>query len=143
MEITSVIHLAGTVIGIICALTSAFLMLNQKTDEQKLRRGHLARRIAPFTWFAFIILIISGIVLSINQPVNNVYILGVKHLLVIILLVDASFIHFRFFPRYFKQIGTPEFSKTYMTMRRVGTLSVFCWVIILVLSILIPHLPAS
>jgi uncharacterized membrane protein len=66
--------------------------------------------------------------------------LGAKHLLVVILLVDALFIHFRYFPRLFKQIGTPEFGKTYTTMRRIGTLSVSCWIIILVLSVLLDHL---
>jgi hypothetical protein len=51
-----------------------------------------------------------------------------------VLLVDALFIHVRYFPRYFRQIGTNEFGKTYATLRNVGTLSVTCWIIILVIS---------
>jgi uncharacterized membrane protein len=140
MEIASHIHIIGTVVGVICAMVSAALMLNLKTDEQMLKRSRIARRIAPVTWFAFIILIISGVVLTLHKNDINVFMLGAKHLLVAILLVDALFIHFRYFPRLFKQIGTPEFGKTYTTMRRIGTLSVSCWIIILVLSVLLDHL---
>jgi uncharacterized membrane protein len=136
MEIASIIHRLGTVLGIICALVAALLMLGLKSDEQRLRRGRIARRIAPVTWFAFILLIISGVILSLDNSIDNVIMLRVKHLLVLVLLVDALFIHFRYFPRYFRQVGTAEFNKTYVIMRRIGTLSVSCWIIILVLSIL-------
>ncbi|MBN1690210.1 MAG: hypothetical protein JW901_04235 [Dehalococcoidia bacterium] len=139
MEIASYTHAIATVLGIICAMVSAALMLNLKTDEQRLKRARIARRIAPFTWIVFITLIISGIFLTLYRDGLNVYILGAKHLLVIVLLVDALLIHFRYFPRFFKQIGSPEFNKTYGTMRRIGALSVSCWVIILVLSVLLPH----
>jgi len=137
MEIASRIHSIGTVLGVICAMASAFLMLNLKTDEQMRRRARMARRIAPVTWLAFIALIISGVVLTLNKADINISVLVVKHLLVTILLIDALFIHFRYFPRFFKQIGSPEFGKTYTTMRRIGALSVSCWVIILVLSFLL------
>jgi uncharacterized membrane protein len=136
MEIASILHRLGTVLGIICALVAAVLMLGLKSDEQRLRRGRIARRIAPVTWFAFILLIISGVILSLDHSTGNVIMLRVKHLLVLVLLVDALFIHFRYFPRYFRQLGTAEFNRTYTTMRRIGTLSVSCWIIILVLSIL-------
>jgi uncharacterized membrane protein len=137
MEIASYIHVIGTVLGFVCAIVSAALMLNFKTDEQTRKRGRIARRIAPVTWFAFIILIISGIILTAHSEDINIFMLGAKHLLVTILLVDALLIHFRYFPRFFKQIGTPDFSRTYTTMRRIGTLSVSCWIIILVLSALL------
>lgn len=140
MEIASHIHVIAAVLGVICAIVSAILMLNLKTDEQIRKRARIARRIAPITWFAFIALIISGIVLTLHGEDINIFILGVKHLLVIILLVDALFIHFRYFPRFFKQIGSPDFGKTYAMMRRIGTLSVSCWIIILVLSFLHDHL---
>ncbi|MBN1375024.1 MAG: hypothetical protein JXA01_02590 [Dehalococcoidia bacterium] len=139
MEIASHIHAAGTVIGFVCAMICAFLMLNLKTDEQKRKRARIARSIAPVTWIAFIILIVSGVVLTLNQYDINVFILGAKHLLVTVLLFDALFIHFRYFPRFFRQIGTPEFGKTYTAMRRIGALSVSCWIIILVLSVLLDH----
>ena len=137
MEIASHIHAIGTVLGFACAMVSACLMLNLKTDEQIRKRARVARRIAPVTWLAFIVLIISGVVLTLNKNDINVFMLVAKHLLVTVLLIDALFIHFRYFPRFFKQIGTPEFSKTYNTMRRIGTLSVSCWIIILVLSVLL------
>jgi len=140
MEITSHIHIIGTVIGFLCAMFCAAIMLNLKTEEQLRKRARIARRIAPVTWFAFILLIISGVVITLHQDNTNVFILSIKHLLVVILLIDALFIHFRYFPRFFRQIGTPEFSKTYTTMRRIGTLSVSCWIIILVLSVLLDHL---
>lgn len=143
MEIASHIHTIGTILGFVCAMVSCALMLNLKTDEQIRKRARIARRIAPVTWFAFIILIISGVVLTLDQNDINAYVLGAKHLLVAILLIDALFIHFRYFPRFFKQIGTPEFSKTYTTMRRIGTLSVSCWIIILVLSVLLDHVSKS
>jgi uncharacterized membrane protein len=137
MEIASHIHVIGTVLGFVCAMVSCALMLNLKTEEQIRKRARIARRIAPVTWCAFVILIISGVVLTLHENDINFFMLGVKHLLVAILLVDALFIHFRYFPRFFKQIGTPEFGKTYTTMRRIGTLSVSCWIIILVLSVLL------
>ena len=140
MEIASHIHVIGTALGLVCAMASAAAMVNLKTDDQMRKRARIARRIAPITWFAFVILIISGVVLTLHTNGINVFMLGVKHLLVMILLIDAIFIHFRYFPRFFKHIGTPEFGKTYTTMRRIGMLSVSCWIIILVLSILLDHL---
>ncbi|RPJ63456.1 MAG: hypothetical protein EHM12_02250 [Dehalococcoidia bacterium] len=140
MEITSHIHAFGSVLGFVCAMVSCTLMLRLKTDDQIRKRARTARRIAPVTWCAFIILIISGIMLSLDLGGINIYVLIAKHVLVAILLVDALFIHFRYFPRFFKQIGTPDFKKTYTTMRRIGTLSVSCWFIILVLSVLLDRI---
>jgi uncharacterized membrane protein len=127
-------HIIGTLLGFICAMVSAALMLRLKTDEQRLKRARIARRIAPITWLAFIVLIVSGVFLTLQGKDLNVFVLVVKHVLVTILLIDALFIHFRYFPRYFKQIGTPEFNKTYTVMRGIGMLSVSCWIVILVLS---------
>lgn len=134
MEIASHIHDIGAVLGFVCAMVSCALMLKLKTDEQIRKRARMARRIAPVTWFAFIVLIISGVFLTLQQDGINIFMLIAKHVLVAVLLVDALFIHFRYFPRFFKQIGTPGFSQTYTTMRRIGTLSVCCWIIIMVLS---------
>ena len=133
----SAIHIIGTLPGFICAMVSAALMLRLKTDEQRLKRARIARSIAPVTWLAFIVLIISGVFLTLQGKDINVFALAAKHVLVAILLVDALFIHFRYFPRYFKQIGTPEFPKTYTVMRRIGILSCSCWIIILALSALL------
>ncbi len=102
VEIASHIHVIATVVGVICAIVSAALMLNVKSDDQIRKRARIARRIAPFTWLAFIALIISGVILTLNKDDTTVSIMIVKHLLVIILLVDALFIHFRYFPRLFK-----------------------------------------
>jgi len=140
MDIASYTHVIATVLGFICAMVCAALMLNLKTDEQRLKRARIARRIAPVTWIAFIALIVSGIFLALDNRDLNIYILGAKHLLVLILLVDALLIHFRYFPRFFKQIGSPEFAKTYTVMRRIGALSVSCWIVILVLSVLLDRL---
>ena len=136
MEIASLLHNIGTIIGFSGATVSAVLMLRLRTDEQRLHRGRIARRIAPITWCGFILLILSGVKLTLDYPSNYILILGVKHLFAAILLVDALFIHLRFFPRYFQQVGTAEFDKTYAAMRRIGTLSVTCWAIVLALSIL-------
>lgn len=140
MEIASYSHAVATVLGFVCAMVCAALMLSLKTDEQRLKRARIARRIAPVTWIAFIALIVSGIFLALDNRDLNIYILGAKHLLVLILLVDALLIHFRYFPRFFKQMGSPEFAKTYGMMRRIGALSVSCWIVILVLSVLLDRL---
>jgi len=140
MQIASYTHTIATVLGFVCAMVCAALMLNLKTDEQRLKRARIARRIAPVTWIAFIALIISGIFLTLDKDNLNAYVLGAKHLLVVVLLVDALLIHFRYFPRFFKQIGSPEFAKTYAVMRRIGALSVSSWFIILVLSVLLDRL---
>ena len=139
MEIASHIHTIATVAGFACAMFCAAIMLGLKTDEQYRKRGRIARMVSPVTWLAFIALIISGIVLTVNKPDLNIFILAAKHLLVAILLVDALLIHFRYFPRFFRQIGTPGFAGTYTVMRRIGTLSVSCWIIILALSLLLGH----
>ncbi len=135
MEIASLVHHIGTILGFGGAIVSAVLMLRLRTDQQRLHRGRIARRIAPITWCGLILLILSGVWLTLDYPPSYTLILGVKHLFVAILLVDAIFIHFRFFPRYFQQVGTAEFDKTYAAMRRIGTLSMTCWVIVLALSI--------
>ena len=136
MEIASIVHNAGTVLGFGGAVVSAVLMLRIRTDEQRLKRGRFARRIAPITWCGFILLVFSGVKLTLDYPSGYSLIFGAKHLCVAILLMDAIFIHFRFFPRYFKQVGTNEFGRTYAAMRRIGALSMTCWVIVLVLSAL-------
>lgn len=137
MNIATYVHIIGTVLGFVCAMVSALLMLNLKTDEQRLKRGRIARQIAPFTWLAFIALIISGIILTANKGDINIFLLITKHVLVVILLIDALLIHLRYFPRFFRQLGTPGFRQTYTRMRNIGILSVSCWVIILVLSALL------
>ena len=135
---TAAIHGIATLIGFICAMVCAALMLKLKTDEQALKRGRIARRIAPVTWLAFIALMVTGIILTISaDKPYNMYLLVAKHVLVLVLLVDALLIHFRYFPRFFKQIGTPGFKQNYTVMQRIGALSVSCWVIILVLSVLL------
>jgi hypothetical protein len=110
-------------------------MLRLRTDEQRLHRGRIARRISPVTWLGYGFLVVSGIVLTLNFEFQYTILFGVKHLLTAVLLVDALFIHFRYFPRYFRQIGTPEFGKTYATMRNIGALSVTCWIVILIISL--------
>ena len=135
LHIANILHIVGTVLGFGGAIAAAIIMLRLKTNEQRLRRGRIARRISPVTWCGYILLVISGIILTLNFEFWYTWLFGVKHLLTAVLLVDALFIHFRYFPRYFKQIGTPEFGKTYATMRNIGTLSVTCWVIILVISL--------
>ena len=135
LPIADILHIVGTVLGFGGALAAAIIILRLKTDEQRLRRGRIASQISPVTWCGYILLIVSGIILTLNFEFWYTWLFGVKHLLTAVLLVDALFIHFRYFPRYFRQIGTPEFGKTYTTMRNIGTLSVTCWLIILVISL--------
>lgn len=135
LPIANILHIVGTVLGFGGAIAAAITMLRFRTDEQRLHRGRIARRISLVTWCGFILLIITGIILSLNFEFWYTWLFGVKHLLTAVLLTDALLIHFRYFPRYFRQIGTPEFGKTYATMRNIGTLSVTCWVTILVISL--------
>jgi len=131
----NILHIIGTFLGFGGAIASAIIMLRLKTDEQRLRRGRIARRISPVTWCGYGLLVVSGVVLTLNFEFWYTWLFGVKHALTAVLLVDALFIHFRYFPRYFKQIGTPEFGKTYATLRNIGTLSVTCWIIVLIISL--------
>jgi uncharacterized membrane protein len=135
LHIANILHIVGTVLGFGGAIASAIIMLRLRTDEQRLRRGRIARRISPVTWCGYILLVLSGIILTLNFEFRYTILFGVKHILTVVLLVDALFIHFRYFPRYFRQIGTTEFSKTYAIMRNIGALSVACWLIILVISV--------
>ncbi|MFC1893097.1 hypothetical protein ACFLYR_03555 [Chloroflexota bacterium] len=132
----SVVHNIGTILGFGGAVVSALLMLRLRTDEQRLRRGRIVRRIALITWCGFILLLLSGVKLTLDYPSGYTLIFGVKHLCVAILLVDALFIHFKLFPSYFRRIGISEFDKTYSMMRRICILSITCWIIVLAPSIL-------
>ena len=134
LHIANILHIVGTFLGFGGAIAAAIIMLRLRTDEQRLRRGQIARRISYVTWCGYILLVVSGIILTLNFEFWYTWLFGVKHFLTAVLLVDALFIHFRYFPRYFRQIGTPEFNKTYATMRRIGILSVSCWLIILIIS---------
>jgi uncharacterized membrane protein len=135
LPIANILHIVGTVLGLGGAIAAAIIMLRLKTDEQRLHRGRIAHRISWVTWAGYILLVVSGIILTLNFEFWYTVLFGVKHFLTAVLLVDALFIHFRYFPRYFRQLGTPEFGKTYTTMRRIGILSVSCWLIILVISL--------
>jgi uncharacterized membrane protein len=134
LHIANILHVVGTILGFGGAIAAAIIMLRLKTDEQRLRRGLIAKRISYVTWCGFILLIITGIILSLNFEFWYTWLFGLKHFLTAVLLTDASFIHFRYFPRYLRQVGTPEWGKTYATMRNIGTLSVTCWVVILIIS---------
>jgi uncharacterized membrane protein len=134
LPIANVLHIIGTVLGFGGAIAAAIVMLRLRTDKQRLHRGRIARRISPVTWAGYGLLVTSGVILTLNFEFWYTWLFGVKHLLTAVLLVDALFIHVRYFPRYFRQIGTNEFGKTYATLRNVGTLSVTCWIIILVIS---------
>jgi uncharacterized membrane protein len=135
LPIANILHIVGTVLGFGGAIAAAIIMFRLKTDEQRLHRGRIARRISPITWCGYILLVVSGIILTLNFEFWYTALFGVKHVLTAVLLVDALFIHFRYFPRYFRQLGTTEFGKTYATMRNIGTLSVSCWIIILIISL--------
>ena len=135
LHIANILHVLGTVLGFGGAIAAAMIMLRLKTDKQRLHRGRVARRISWVTWTGYGLLVISGIILTFNFEFWYTWLFGVKHFLTAILLVDALFIHFRYFPRYFRQIGAPEWRQTYATMRNIGTLSVTCWVIILIISL--------
>ena len=135
LHIANILHIIGTILGFGGAMAAAIIMLRLKTDEQRLHRGRIAKRISWVTWIGYGLLVVSGIILTLNFEFWYTWLFGVKHFLTAVLLVDALFIHFRYFPRYFRQIGTPEFNKTYTTMRNIGTLSVTCWVIILIISL--------
>jgi uncharacterized membrane protein len=134
-HVANILHVLGTVLGFGGAIAAAIIMLRLNTDEQRLHRGRIARRISPVTWVGYGLLVLSGVVLTLNFEFQYSWLFGLKHLLTAVLLVDALFIHFRYFPRYFRKLGTPEFSKAYSTMRNIGTLSVTCWVVILIISI--------
>jgi putative copper export protein len=132
-----ILHRIGIVLGFGGALLSCAFMLRIKTDEMKLRSGRIARRVSISTWTGLAFLIISGIPLTIDFESGYNILFLIKHLCVIIIITDALIIHFRLFPRYFRQIGTSGFNKTYNLMRRIGTLSVTCWITTIVLSIFI------
>ncbi len=133
--IANILHIVGTVLGFGGAIAAVIIMLRLKTDEQHLHRGSIARRISWVTWCGYALLVVSGIILTLNFEFWYTWLFGVKHALTAVLLIDALFIHFRYFPRYFRQIGTAEFGMTYATMRNIGTVSVTCWIVILVISL--------
>jgi len=135
LQIANILHVLGTILGFGGAIAAAIIMLRVKTDEQRLRRGLIAKRISYVTWVGYGILVVSGIVLTFDFEFWYTWLFGLKHLLTAVLLVDALFIHFRYFPRYFRQLGTPQWGKTYATMRNIGTLSVTCWVVVLIISL--------
>jgi uncharacterized membrane protein len=66
LPIANILHIVGTVLGFGGAIAAAIIMLRLRTDEQRLHRGQIARRISPVTWCGYILLVISGIVLTLN-----------------------------------------------------------------------------
>jgi hypothetical protein len=135
MLIFEILHVIGVVLGFGGAAVSCAIMLYVRTDEKRLHRGRIARRICIATWTGLVLLIISGIALTVGY--NNGYniVLAVKHLFVAIIVVDAFIIHFLLFPHYFRQIGTPDFDMTYSTMKWIGMLSMSCWIFTFILSV--------
>jgi hypothetical protein len=134
MFIFNILHVIGVAFGFVGALFSSAIMLHVKTDKVRLSRGRIVRRISILTWAGLLFLIISGIPLTVDYLDGYNIILFIKHLCVTIIVVDALIIHFRLFPRYFRQIGTPLFDRTYNMMKRVGMLSMACWLSTIVLS---------
>ncbi len=130
----NLLHEIGVFLGFGGAAISCALMMFVKTNEKRFRRGKIARRICVVTWTGLLLIIYSGIALTLGKNINYNTIFAFKHLCVIIITVDASIIHFWLFPRYFHQIGTPDWDKTYMIMRRIGALSMTCWIITIILS---------
>jgi len=134
MTVYEILHAVGMILGLGGAAVSCGVMLNLSTDEMRLKRGRIARKICLLTWAGLILLIISGIALTVNFGNGYNAVFALKHLFVAIITVDAFIIHFRLFPRYFRQIGTPEFQSTYNTMKRIGMLSMSSWILTLILS---------
>ncbi len=134
MTVYEILHAAGMILGLGGAAVSCGVMLNLTTDEMRLKRGRIARKICLLTWAGLILLIISGIALTVNFENGYNAVFALKHLFVAIITVDAFIIHFRLFPRYFRRIGTPEFQSTYNTMKRIGILSMSSWILTLILS---------
>lgn len=132
-----ILHIIGVVLGFGGALVSCIIMLYIRTDDDRLNHGRIARRICIVTWIGLAVLSISGILLTYDYHNGYSILLAAKHLCVIIIFVDAFIIHFRLFPHYFRQIGTPNFDATYRIMRRIAMLSMACWIATLVLSIFI------
>ena len=137
MLIWKILHGIAIVFGFGGAVVSCIIMLRVKTDKERLRKGRIARRISIVTWTGLALLLISGINLTISYNSDYNIILAVKHLLVAIIIIDAFFIHFRFFPRYFNQIGTPDFDVAYKHMKRIATLSMTCWIASIIISVFI------
>ncbi len=128
-----ILHSIGLILGLGGALVSCGFMLRLREAIAR-RRGRVARFIAPFTWVGLLLLIVSGIMLTAGSRHPYSLWLGIKHVLVLVILVDAVLIHFLFFPRFFARLGTPDWEPVYRTMRRIGTLSFFCWLATLALS---------
>lgn len=134
MEVYEILHAIGLVFGFGGAAFSCVIMLNLKTDDARLIRGRIARKICIVTWISLAMLIFSGVFLVTEIGSSQKILLAVKHILVAVILVDATIIHLRLFPRYFRQIGTPEFQGTYNLMKRIGILSMSSWVLTIILS---------
>jgi hypothetical protein len=137
MSIADPLHHFGTLLGFGGAMVTAGIMLRiGEEDEQQRRRGRIARFTCLAAWAGLLMLIISGSALTFNEPEARGVLLHIKHVLVAVIFIDALLIHFLFFPRYFKTIGGDGFKRNYATMRKVGALSVTCWIAIVVLSVL-------
>jgi uncharacterized membrane protein len=132
-SLAELLHLIGLILGLGGALLSCGVMLRLKEAIAR-KRGRIARFIAPFTWVGLLLLIVSGVMLTAGSRHPYPLWLGIKHVLVLVILVDAILIHFLFFPRFFARLGTPDWEPVYRTMRRIGTLSFCCWLATLALS---------
>lgn len=133
------LHRIGLLLGFGGATISAILMLFVAIDESKRYRfGRIARRISIVTWIGLALLFISGISMAIQYYSElSKLILGVKCFTCAIILVDALIIHLRLFPRYFQQIDREGFDSTFRHMVMIGTLSITCWIVTIILGFLL------
>jgi len=136
-QVMHLLHSIGMGLGVLGAFAAGAVMLVLPAgDEARRKRGRIARFISPFTWLGLLLLLVSGGLMTAHGAAEEGYELWIllKHAFVVIICVDALVIHFRLFPRYFRQIGTPEVVATHRRMRAVGALSVFSWAAALALS---------
>lgn len=130
------LHHIGLLLGFGGAAISAVLMLFVGKDElRRYRFGRIARRISIVTWTGVALLFMSGIWITVQHyPELSKPILVGKCFACAIILGDALFIHLRFFPRYFQATGREDFDSIYRNMRRIGTLSIICWIAAIILG---------
>jgi ABC-type nickel/cobalt efflux system permease component RcnA len=144
LESVFLLHNLGIAWGVGGATISAILMARaDKNPESGPHIMGLMSSISKLIWAGLILLIVSGIALVplITWPMDMTMLL-VKHIAVVLLVINGLFLGFRIIPRLQKAVPmdrkpSKEFLSLKKKARSAGTIGLVLWYLILVLSVLV------
>lgn len=143
LEITQLLHNIGIAWGVGGATIALILMIkSEKNPEIAPQIMKVMPAISKLIWIAIIFLIVSGIALTklISWPID-LTVLAVKHIVVVILVLNGINLSFRILPKMERLVPKDEkpsedFLKVRKNAKIAGIIGIASWYLILVLSVI-------